>query len=321
MEVTESKPPTGQQENHEETVFVVLNGKAGALLGQDDSHESLAASFKEHGITAHLIPQDSGSLPERIRHARDSGATRVIVAGGDGTVACAATLLAETDIALGIIPCGTMNLLAKDLLLPIGDPQQAVAHLANGEARLIDAGEVNGHLFLCASMLGTPAKLSRHREAGRQRGNGLLAWSSFAQASFRALRRNTNLRVTLRCNGDTIRLRSPSITITINKLDDEGGHLFSRSCLDGGTLAIYVVRPNPPWRHLAFLLRTMFTGTIKVPEVLVIHTDQAEIQTRSRALHVLVDGELRLLEPPLRYTVRHQTLRVIAPGPSAENRN
>ena len=297
---------------------VVLNGKAGALLGQDDTHESLAAIFKEHGITAHLIPPDTGTLAERIKQASDTGATRVVVAGGDGTIACAAAQLTGSEIVLGILPCGTMNLLAKDLQLPLGDLRHSISQLATGEVRQIDAGDVNGHLFLCASMLGTPAKLSRHRENGRQQGNGLFAWARFATASFRALRRNSHLRVTLLCNGETIRIRSPSITITVNKLDDEGGHLFSRSCLDGGMLAIYIVRPNSPWRHVALLLRTAFTGTLKMPEVLIIHTEEAELHTRSNALHVLVDGELRLLEPPLRYTIHHRALHVIAPSSSTE---
>jgi diacylglycerol kinase family enzyme len=45
----------------------------------------------------------------------------------------------------------------------------------------------------------------------------------------------------------------------------------------------------------------------------VILTRELEVTSRATALHVLVDGELRLLQPPLRYTVRPGALRVIAP--------
>ena len=318
LAVSESNRPTEQQENHGETTFVVLNAKAGALLGQDNATESLAALFKDRGIEATLVPPGRGTLTDRLRQARDNGATRMVVAGGDGTIACAAGLLAGSDIALGIIPCGTMNLLASDLQLPAGDFADAISHLAAEDTRSIDVGEVNGNLFLCASMLGTPAKLSRHRELARKRGNGLFAWTGFASAALRALRRNANQRLTLHCNGQTLRIRSPSITITVNKLNDEGGRLFSRSCLDGKTLAIYIVRPSSPLRHVALLLRTVLTGTFKAPEVQVILTTEARFDTGNTALHVLVDGELRLVDPPLRYTIHHRALRVIAPNQPAE---
>jgi diacylglycerol kinase family enzyme len=83
------------------------------------------------------------------------GADCVVVAGGDGSVACAAAALAGSPVSLGLIPCGTMNLLAKDLRIDPADRAQALDVLAHGRTRAIDLGAVNGHVFTCASMLGT----------------------------------------------------------------------------------------------------------------------------------------------------------------------
>lgn len=296
---------------------VVLNAAAGAILGDGDAHATVQTGFEAVGLHAAFIPHEPGTLPERIDAARATGARCVVVAGGDGTIACAAQALAGTGTALGIIPCGTMNLMAGDLRIAAGDMKAAIATLATSQPRAIDVGEVGEQVFLCASMLGTPARLSRHREAGRRRGGGLLAWASLGRAAWRALRQNTNMRLTLRCNGETLRVRSPSVTITVNPLHDETGRMFGRSRLDGGTLAVYIVRPSTPWRQAKLLFRMIAAGGLQHPDITLIHTTELEIDANETALHVLVDGEARLLAPPLRYTIRPAALRVMAPEPAA----
>ena len=298
---------------------LVANAQAGALLGQDGGAGSLEDMLRAEAARLDVIPPDSGSLPQRMRQAMDTGADTVVVAGGDGSVACAAAAMAGTGAALGLIPCGTMNLLARDLGLDPADHAACIRTLASGAVRAIDAGCVQGadrqdHLFLCASMLGTPARLTRHREAGRARGGGWRAWLGFGRAAARALAANRSVRLTLRCNGQVLRRRTPSLTITMNRLDDESGSLFGRSRLDGGVLALYVVRRASAPRQAWLLLRTAVTRTLHAPEIEVIETTELEVDAGAAALHVLVDGEMRLLPPPLRYTVRAGALRVVAPA-------
>jgi diacylglycerol kinase family enzyme len=295
-------------------VALVLNGQAGALLGQDDAggrlHETLAAS----GARVEVIAPDAGTLPERMALAMKTGADCVVVAGGDGSVACAAAQLAGSEVSLGVIPCGTMNLLAKDLRIDPADQDAAIETVVRGQTLAIDVGEVAGQVFLCASMLGTPARLSRHREAGRQRGNGLFAWTGFGWAALRALARNRSMHVVLRADGRVLRRRTPSITVTVNRLDDETARLFGRSDLRGGELGVYLVRRSSAWRQLWLLLRTLVSGRLRDPEIEFFATRQLEVVSRDAAMHVLLDGELRLIRPPLRYSVRPAALRVMAPG-------
>ena len=261
---------------------LVANAKAGALLGQDDGAGSLEGMLRAEAASLEVIAAEAGSLPERMRLALESGSDCVVVAGGDGSIACAAAALAGSNTALGVIPCGTMNLLAKDLGLDPADHAACIRNLAEGVVRTIDAGCVAGadgepHLFLCASMLGTPARLSRHREAGRKSGGGLLAWTGFGRAAARALWANRSLRVVLRCNGQVLARRTPSLTITINQLDDDAGRMFGRTCLDGGKLYVYVVRRASALRQVWLLLRTVVTGTLHAPEIEVIETEALEI--------------------------------------------
>jgi diacylglycerol kinase family enzyme len=313
MAVSAQEASTEDKPYRNRLVALVLNGQAGALLGQADSAAALAEKLGASGAEVRVIPPDAGTLPERMAQAKASGADCVVVAGGDGTIACAAAALAGSGVSLGLIPCGTMNLLAKDLHIDPGDHDAAIEILTHGRPRAIDVGVVGGHVFLCASMLGTPARLSRHREAGRQRGNGVMAWAGFASAALRALTKNRSLRVVLRADGKTMKLRSPSITVTVNRLDDDSARLFGRSDLAGGKLGVYVVRRSSALRQVFLLVRTVLAGKLRDPEIDFFTTGALDVVSAHAAMHVLVDGELRLMKPPLRYEIQPGALRVIAP--------
>lgn len=297
---------------------VVLNGAAGALLEQTDAAESLHEFFRLAGFEPEFVPLDAGSLPERIAQAaemaRDTGGM-MVVAGGDGTVACAAAALSGTEIILGVLPFGTMNLLAKDVGLPVGAPGEAIRVLVEGAPRRVDVGEVNGQVFLCASMLGLPTKLARHREAGRRRRlPPWQLWPGFLRAALRGMVRYAPLRIAMTLDhGPAIRLRVPSLTVTVNRLDDGSGRLFGRSGLDGGTLAVYAIR-RLQVRDVIRLGWRLMTGRWKrdaaVDETVA---REVEIHAPGETIRVMNDGEGTLLEPPLRYRVRPGALRVMAP--------
>ena len=81
------------------------------------------------------------------KEALDAGVDLVLTAGGDGTVRVVAAVLAGTDVAMGIIPVGTGNLLARNLFLPLDVPGALDVALAEAERRIdtvvltVDGGE------------------------------------------------------------------------------------------------------------------------------------------------------------------------------------
>ena len=134
----------------ERTFAVIVNASAGALIGNCGPEDAIRAAFADQGLTPLFIGKEAGDLQARVTFARDSGAAAIVVAGGDGTVACAARVLAGGAMPLGILPSGTMNLLARDLAIPIGDLAAAVGCLAERMPRAIDVGWVNGHVSSAA---------------------------------------------------------------------------------------------------------------------------------------------------------------------------
>ena len=295
-------------------VAVVFNGRAGALLDRPGAVAELAELFTAAGLDPNFIPTDAGTLPERIQQAVHTGADCVVVAGGDGTVACAAQLLAGTDTHLGILPFGTMNLLAKDLGIPVDDVNAAIALLATGKPRRIDVGEVGDHVFLCASMLGLPVNIGRDRERQRVAGSAWRRWAGFASAALRTARRYVAHRLTLEFVGQVVATRSPSITVVVNRLDDSSGRLFARARLDGGEFGIYLAR-RPRWREVVPLAIDLLRGNWRAGGAIDERcAPELTIRRRRHKIRVMNDGEEITLQSPLQYRIRRAALSVIAPS-------
>ena len=293
-------------------VAVVLNGRAGALLDRPDAAAELSATFAAAGLAPEFIPHEAGTLPERIVRAHRSGAETIVVAGGDGTVACAAQALAGTGALLGILPFGTMNLLAKDLGLPIDDVPAAIDLVARGAARTIDVGEVGGRVFLCASMLGLPVSIGRHREAHRGGGPAWRRWSRFASAAVRTTRRYVPPRLLLDLAGRRIVSHAPSVTVTVNRLDDASGRLFARTGLDGGELGVYIAG-RPLLRAVPAAVWDLMRGRWQAGGAIEEHVaPDVVVRSGRRTMRVMNDGEEMILPAPLHYRVRPAALRVIA---------
>jgi diacylglycerol kinase family enzyme len=103
------------------------------------------------------------TLAAEVRRAISQGAQRVLVAGGDGSIGSAANVLSGTGVELAILPCGTLNHLAKDLGLPL-DLADAAHVAAIGTATPVDAAIVNDQIFLNTSSVGAYVSFVRARE-------------------------------------------------------------------------------------------------------------------------------------------------------------
>ena len=91
--------------------------------------------------------------------ARDNHIDIVVAVGGDGTVNEVARSLVHSDTALGIIPCGSGNGLARHLMLPL-NVKKAIAVINKCEIHKLDYGVINGHDFFCTCGMGFDATVS-----------------------------------------------------------------------------------------------------------------------------------------------------------------
>jgi YegS/Rv2252/BmrU family lipid kinase len=84
--------------------------------------------------------EDPGGGQARIALA--ASADVVLVCGGDGTVRQVAQVLAGSGTALGLLPTGTANLLARNLAIVLNDTAQATRIALSGKNRAVDVGRV-----------------------------------------------------------------------------------------------------------------------------------------------------------------------------------
>ena len=97
----------------------------------------------------------------------------VVAIGGDGTINEIARSLVHTETALGIIPCGSGNGLARHLRIPM-EPKAAIDVINRGYELCIDYGKINNILFFCTCGVGFDAFISlKFADSGKR---GLLTY-------------------------------------------------------------------------------------------------------------------------------------------------
>ncbi|MBP0491606.1 diacylglycerol/lipid kinase family protein [Pararoseomonas indoligenes] len=296
---------------------LVLNSLAGTLAGRPDLPALIEAALRRAGFELTVIGDDvSPDISARLEAAIESDAPVILVGGGDGTIRSVAARLAGTDRILGVIPLGTLNLLARDLGFPL-DPLAAAEALARAEPRPIDVGEVNGQVFLCQSVIGVPNTIGRTRQRFRRKG-GFYAVLRAAMAVLRALLRQRPMRLMVNAPGweKPWRLWTRAMSIVNNGYEEGTGLMFHRSRLDSSTLYLYVSR-NFSIGWTAKMMIAMALGMWKRSSDIHILTSSAfAIHSRRKRLLVMNDGEGSILRTPLRYALRPRALNVLSLRPA-----
>jgi YegS/Rv2252/BmrU family lipid kinase len=113
--------------------------------------------------------QYAGHASELTRLAIEKGVEAVIAVGGDGTVNEIARALVHTSAALGIIPIGSGNGLARDLGIPM-DIKKAIKLIAEAQPLTIDYCKANEYFFFCTCGVGFDAMVSEKFSEGKKRG-------------------------------------------------------------------------------------------------------------------------------------------------------
>jgi YegS/Rv2252/BmrU family lipid kinase len=131
---------------------------------------------QEVGLTCELGETDlkEGAKP-LAQQAIKEGVDRIIVSGGDGSIAEAAEVVAGTEVVLGVVPGGTGNLLAVNLGFST-DPAAAMRTAASGTIRAIDVGRANGRVFLIVAGIGADAQMVQDADRELKRRWGVLAY-------------------------------------------------------------------------------------------------------------------------------------------------
>lgn len=297
-------------------ITVIVNGGAGH--GHDDETAAdLRNKLRDAGLDAELVlARDGEEMIATAKRALENGARLVAAGGGDGTINAVAGVMVGTGVHFGVLPLGTLNHFAKDLGIPL-DLADAVRNLADGVPRQVDAGEVNGRIFLNNSSLGLYPDIVRDREK-QQRRLGRGKWPAAMWATLAALRRYPFLSMRLTVKGETLARRTPFVFIGNNRYTMQGLSIGERDCLDDGLLSLYVAQKPTRLGLLRFAFDALRGKLGSERDFDVLEAADFEIETHRHRLHVATDGEVTVMNPPLRYRVRPGALTVLVPAATME---
>ena len=255
---------------------------------------------------------EGDDLEQRVSAAIDAGADRIIVAGGDGSVAGAAAVVAGTEISLGIVPAGTLNHLAKDLHIPL-DLGEAARLAVTGAVTTVDVGRAGDRIFLNTSSVGAYVLFVRTRERMEPR---LGYWLASIVASIRLLFGLRLFTVELEVEGVKRHYRTPLVFVGVGERELKVPKLGGR--VEGGQrgLHVIVVQGRTGARLFVLALAAAARGLEPVargPAVDAFLVDRCTIDLPANSARIAVDGEIVGAAGRVEYTLWRDALRVVVP--------
>lgn len=236
--------------------------------------------------------------------AAQIGADRIVVAGGDGSIACAAAAAARAGVPLGVVAAGTANDFAARMGLP-PDPEQALRLALAGErTREVDLARAGSRPFVNVASLGLPPTAAEEA-AELKESLGALAYTVGA---LRAGLEREPLRCTVRADRRVVH-EGGAWQVTIGCSGAFGGGARIDTDADDGRLDLVVIEDGPRLR-LAKHALGLRRGSIEGQEgVRSARAAAIEVELEGGGEDLNIDGEvvaeaaLGGAEGPLRFGV------------------
>jgi diacylglycerol kinase family enzyme len=288
---------------------LILNGHS---IHVEEAQAHIARISAELGVPAQVIVTRKGdNISQLAGRALGEGRRPVVAGGGDGTVNAVAGMLAGTNVALGVLPMGTLNHFAKDVGVP-RDLEAAVRHVFTGEVGSVDVGDVNGRVFVNNSGLGFYPHFVRIRED--QERHGRVKRAAFVLALRSMLRRYLRLRLKVHMDrAEALEHVTPFLFVGNNRYQTAGLEIGTRSRLDSGLLWVCTA-PRAAHTNVARIAVRTLLGRDTEGELNILEVKEISIEPGTPRINVSVDGEVTIMNAPLNYRIRPLALRVVAPG-------
>jgi diacylglycerol kinase family enzyme len=289
-------------------VLVVLNDRAGALLDRDtaEARREVESALRVGDRNIEVVLERGEGILRAIERGAAGGYDTLIVGGGDGSVSCAADRLAGKPVALGVLPLGTLNLLARDLRMPAELPE-ALAALSAARPRTIDLASLNGRRFHSISGLGFFSQMARAREEARNLPGRLLRVGA---AALRAFFRTGHFTLEFDIDGRARRMQAYAALVTCNRF---GGDDWRRDALDGGVLEIHIAEEEGALGRLKAGAGMLAGGWRSNKGIHSFTAQRVRIGSVRGRSWVATDGELRRERMPLDFAIEPRALTVLAP--------
>jgi diacylglycerol kinase family enzyme len=256
-------------------------------------------------------------MEECLQKAINEGTKRILVAGGDGTIATAAALVARSGTELAILPGGTLNHFARDHGIPT-DLGKAALIASDGPVVGADVGYVNDCVFLNTSSLGAYVTFVRERERFEKHfGYSVASVIAFAKM----MSEIRTFSVTLEVEGQKKTYRASLVFIGVGERELKLPILGSRVKNGRRGLHVMIVKGGKRARLFALALAGMTRGrheADKLPEFSEFLVDSCRIDLTRPTATIGLDGELKRFRTPLDYRIERDALKLVVAPPGGD---
>jgi YegS/Rv2252/BmrU family lipid kinase len=271
--------------------------------------ERAARQLKAAGIEAQIYATRHAGDARESAPALAAEADAVVAVGGDGTLAEVVAGLDGTEFTAGVIPCGTANVVARELKIPLS-MRGAVRVLVQGSARRFDLGRANGRPFLAMVGVGLDGAIVHALSAARR---GPISMATYVKPTLGVLRTWTWPALQVEVDGRL--LPEPCYGAIVSNTANYGGifALLPKAQMNDGELDVQL------WRKQGFIpaLRIFARGLLHMPGA-----SPMALVTRARKVRITAmnhspvaaqcDGDI-LGVTPVEIELRAGAMRMIAP--------
>ncbi|MGA8274193.1 MAG: diacylglycerol kinase family protein [Candidatus Sulfotelmatobacter sp.] len=294
--------------------------------------DSVLAVLRGAGVEAQLVLTHSREhAEEKVRQAVGEGCDTVFACGGDGTIHNIIQVLANTSVALAVLPMGTANALAHDLRLPMNIFAATKAAL-QARKRRVSLGRIQyqdfsansgTRYFVIAAGVGADAHLFYKLAPEIKRNWGVLAyylrawhlWFTYAMTRFQVEYIETGSESSQRADlTELLGVRIRHFGWVLNEF-------APGASLDRSDVRLIVCRTASRMAYLSYVTRALLRRHWTIPGIDLVHANKASCQylpsatiaSRQPKIYVEADGEL-LGTLPAEITVEKDALILLVPA-------
>ena len=260
------------------------------------------------GIEARLVvPASSLQATSEAEQSARRADDLLFVIGGDGSVRDAALGLAGSNTALAAVPCGTVNIWARESGIPTTLRAALDSHI-HGQSVHMDLGRANGQCFLLMAGIGWDAEIARHVPAWLKRRVGDLAYLTQAAWMLPRLRPRH-----ARWVAGGVAVEEPLAWMVLGNTRLYGGliHLTPDAANDDGMLDLIALCPRDIFQG-ARLAGKLSVGRFRT-DPRVIQSRAPEVRIDTPGLAVQLDGDFTG-ETPMTFSADPGALLVSVPA-------
>ncbi len=292
--------------NENKKVFFIINKYSGGGFRPELEGRIITICGKL-GIECTLeFTRERGHATELARQAVAEQYQLVFAVGGDGTVNEVARGLVNTTAAMGILPKGSGNGLARHLHIPMDIPR-ALELLGQHTIVGMDTVLINGNLSVNVSGIGFDGHVASL--FGKNGKRGLLNYTRIVLSEFRAYR---ELKAKMEVDGNEMDKEAFILAFANSSQFGNNAQLAPSASVCDQKIDLCIIHKVPLSRAPGFT-RRMFTGTIdQSPFVEITQAQRINVRFSAPAPYH-IDGEP--MPPSDRFDVQMQpaSLRVIIP--------